>query len=121
MRSMDIEINGETHTLAIDWKASDAIAKNVFDPLLLVQEFNLVERMTAAGIAYKPRFEFGTAEIVKVLFYGIRAAGGKLTVDEVGDGIIQDGVVTHYQNAVNYIIAFSTPTSAEVKGGSAGK
>jgi hypothetical protein len=124
MREFDIHLGDDVFTVAVTFKASLEIAQTVGDIFLIARESAKEALFDKKGIEYEPKWKFTLDNVTRILHIGARAAGSKLTYDQVGEMVIAAGMFQAKDEAGRYLAAIAAPGSEEVKptkGGDAGK
>ena len=118
-RSMNLMLGGKDYELVANWKASMAIAETVMDPLVMARDAALAVHFAEHNIPYEPKFEFTVGNTVQILHCALRANGFDLTLDDVGDAVVSDGITKHLGKADDYIALIVSNGSDELEGGKA--
>lgn len=116
-REMTLMLGGKDYTLVANWRASMAIAETVMDPLVMARDAALAIHFAENNMPYTPRFEFTIENTVQILHCALRANGHDLTIDEVGDKVVSDGIAVHLAKADDYIALIVSNGSDELEGG----
>ena len=96
MRTVTVELCGETLQLPVNYAAGSALSAAGFDPF-------------AASVK---RFEDFTGDAaIRILHIGASAAGYKLTLKQVGECVYERGVSVYVNEAAKYLLAFVTATT----------
>lgn len=113
MRTMTIEHNGETYTLAATFGASVEIADKVEDPLTIAREAALEAAMLQARMPYRPKFDFTVRNVPQILHIGLKAGGSDLTLAQVQEIVFDKGLVHSRLWAADYIALIVEPKPAK--------
>ena len=116
-RSMTLMLGGKDYELVANWKASMSIAETVYDPLSMARDAALTAHFAEHNVPYEPKFEFTIENTVQILHCALRANGHKMTLDEVGDAVISDGITGHLGRADEFIALIVSNGSDEIEGG----
>jgi len=114
MREYSGKLGSKNVKLAITWGASERIAEEVGDILVLVREAAREAIFAARGIDYKPEIILDTAAIAKVLYIGLSEAGSPMTEEALREAMMDAGLVESRELAESYISAIATPKSAAI-------
>lgn len=93
MRSVTVEIAGESIDLPVNFKAGEALANAGVDPLKVA-----LNAASGTGMS--------SIDVITVLVVGAKAAGSKLTRDQIGNAVYEDGVVAHLRVVNEYLSEF---------------
>lgn len=117
MRELTIEHDGKTYTLAATFKASMEIADKIADPLTIAREAALEHAMLQARMPYRPSFEFTVRNVPQLLHIGMKAAGEKVTLEQVQEIVFDKGLVHARLWAADYLalIVEPKPTKPEIE------
>lgn len=124
MRQFDINLGDDVLTVAVTFKASAEISQTVGDIFLIARESAKEALFDSKGIDYEPKWRFTLENVTKILHIGARAAGSKLTYEQIGEMVVNTGMFQAKDEAGRYLAAIAAPGSEEVKptkGGDAGK
>lgn len=116
---MTLMLGGKDYELVANWKASMAIAETVMDPLVMVKDATLAKHFANSPHLYTPRFEFTIQNIAQIIHCALRANGHELTLEQVGEAIVNDGPDEHMVKAGDFVGMLVTNGSDEVEGGKA--
>jgi hypothetical protein len=115
MREYETTLNGEAVTLAATFKASQEIAKKVADPLVIAREAAIEGMALRVGaFQHQPKFRFTTENVPLLLHIGLRAAGSKMTLEDVQEAVFADGFAKCRDDAENYLALIVGPRSEEI-------
>lgn len=115
MRDMDARLGGEPITLAVTWGASEQIAKKVADPLVIWREAKVENLALGSGaFSHQPKFRFTAENVAQIIHIGAKAAGSSITLSDVQDRMIADGLGKAQIVAEEYIGMFIAARSEEV-------
>ena len=103
MRTVQVTLAGRTLDLAVTFKAAEAIARDVHDPMHIAREAAL-EAMIPD---YVPKWQPGVATVPLILHAGVTG----LTVDEVKALCADAGYAEARDAAMRFVMAIVTPTS----------
>lgn len=93
MKSVDVEIGGQKWAMPVCYAASREIAEAVDDPLSMAYK--------AAGGS----LDMTTTTVVDILAIGLKHAGCGWTTDQIGEHVIDGGVINYAQTVGEYISA----------------
>jgi hypothetical protein len=93
MRTVTLELAGETLEMPVSFAAGSALSKAGIDPLQLALKHDIRASMTSAAV-------------IRVLYIGAEAAGSKLTLEEVGSAVYEVGAIEFLPVAIDYLTAF---------------
>jgi hypothetical protein len=119
MRECEVQLGGETVTLAATFAAATKIADKVADPLAIAREAALEASMLGRGLPYEPRFKFSVQNVPMILHIGMTAAGSKATLAEVQEMVFDAGFIVARDAATEYIATLVMPRSEETTEGKA--
>ena len=114
MRELTLTLAGRELELAATFKASYEIAKQVGDPMMIMREASLEMLFLQRGIAYDPKFQFNIENTAKILHIGLRAAGSKMTLEEVQELLFDAGFLEAKDAASSYLALIIGPKPKEV-------
>lgn len=98
---MMVNFGPDSYKMATTWKSSQEIAEKIGDPLQM--SFKLV-----AG-----QLELDIKQVVGIIWIGIKADGGKLTYDQVGELVHKHGFMSYAQVVAEYLIDTVSQGSSE--------
>lgn len=113
MRIHKIELGALQLDLSVTFAVAREIKEKVADPMMIAQEASLVQRMGAAGIAYKPKFEFGIENIPLILWIGAKPNHPDLKLSEVQDAVCDVGFMEGMAAADGFLVQFIAPRAKE--------
>lgn len=90
-RTLPLKLNGTTYNMPVTYKASKEIAEKVGDPLRMAVEAN-------AG-----KLQWNQEQIITILHIGATNAGCSLDRDQVGEYVVEHGLVQSSIIAAEYI------------------
>jgi hypothetical protein len=99
--------------LSVTFGVAREIKEKVADLMLIAQEASLAQRMGAAGIAYRPKFEFGVENIPLILFIGAKPNHPDLKLSEVQDAVCEAGFGVGMAVADGFLTQFIAPRAKE--------
>lgn len=107
-RTVTVKLNGTEWHMPATYKASREIAEAVEDPV----------KMAIASAS--SQLEWGTEDIVSIIYIGVKTAGCGMSRDDVGECVVEQGTVEMGQIAGDYIAAIvsgspSKSTASEKK------
>jgi len=111
MRGFTASIGGRDIEIAATFGAAREISEKVADPIAIVREATLEEQIGAH--IYKARFAFTVKNIPVILLAGARAAGSKMTLDEMQEACFNEGFLECKPHAFNLILMLTTPKTDE--------
>jgi hypothetical protein len=115
MREFETTLGGEAVTLAANFKASAEIAEKIADPLLIGREAHLEALLSRPGFPpYDPKFKFTVKNVPMLLFIGMKAAGAKVTLEQVQEMTFNEGFVSARDKATEYLALIISPRSEEI-------
>lgn len=117
MREVYITLAGRELELVANFKASLEIAKTIGDPMVIMREASLEALFLSRGIAYDPKFQFNTENSTKILHIGLKAAGSKMTLEEVQELCFEAGYVETKEAASEYLALIIGPRPKELPQG----
>jgi hypothetical protein len=94
MRTVPVTLLGQTYDMPASFAASREIAQKVVDPLQLSRD--------AAG-------SLTVEQVVHIIAIGVKFATDGQTrhkLEDIGEHIVQEGVIKYLKVAVDYVIAF---------------
>lgn len=96
MRSVTVEIDGQSIDMPVSYAAGTALAKAGFDPLAMaIKASNGESSLDSLGV-------------IEILYLGVKHAGEKLTREQVGNAVYEGGVGAFAGVATGYLAAFVT-------------
>lgn len=116
-REMTLMLGGKDYTLVANWRASMSIAETVMDPLVMARDAALAAHFAENNVPYTSRFEFTIENTVQILHCALRANGHDITLDQVGDAVVSDGITVHLGKADEFIALIVSNGSDELEGG----
>lgn len=116
-REMVLNLAGKDYDLVGNWKSSLDIAQQVMDPLVMMRDAALSLHFAENNVPYESRFEFTIESTVRILHCALRANGHDLTLDDVGEAVVADGIIDHVANSEKFIRLLVSNGSKEVEGG----
>ena len=120
MRSMMLKLGGKEYELVASWKASMAIEERILDPLEIARDAMLSAKFDEHNIPYEPKFVFSMKNTAMILYCALRSSGhDQFELDDVGEAMVQDGIVEHVANADQFLSLIVGAGSNEVEGGKA--
>lgn len=93
-RTVEVVINGTAYHMPVSYRASKEIAEAVGDPLKFAMD------------AHKGQLNLTVDEVVRVVSIGCKNAGCSLPMDQIGEAVVEGGVLDYLKIAVEYITAF---------------
>lgn len=124
MRELTVKLGDRELELAATFKASFEVAKRIGDPMLIMREASLEALFLSRGIAYDPKFHFNVQNTSELLHIGLKAAGSKLTLEEVQELVFDAGFLAAKEAASDFLALIIGPkpkeTSPDVSGDDAG-
>lgn len=91
MRSVTVEIAGESIDLPVTYAAGSTLSKAGFDPFKLATT----------------KFESMTGDdAIRILHIGAKASGSKLKHEQIGEAAYTDGISQYVTAAAKYLVAF---------------
>ncbi len=118
-REMILNLGGKDYDLVANWKASLDISQQVIDPLVMARDAAVSVHFAENNIPYTSKFEFTVENTARILHCALRANGHDLTLDDVGEAVLSDGIIPHVGNAEKFITLLVTNGSGEIEGGKA--
>lgn len=115
MRTYEMELGPHKLTLATSFKANMLITERVMDPMQIARDEALFAEAQEKGRAYTPKFEMTVLNVAKMIHAGQEAAGGKLSLEEVGEIVMEVGAVNCMIEVGNYLSALVSGESQEIK------
>src|SRR5210317_350035 len=103
MREIHITLAGKPFTLRATFAASMEIAETVADPIFMIKEISQEASFAEAGLPYSPNFELNVYNIPQVLWIGAKAAGNKITLEEMNELVFETGFYECRGHAISYI------------------
>ena len=94
-KAVEVTLNGTVWRMPASYKASKEVAERVGDPL------QMALRAHATGTV-----DMTTEQVVDIIAIGVRHAGCSLVRDDIGEAIIDGGLVEYVRAAGEYIGAF---------------
>ena len=119
-REMTLNLGGKDYNLVANWKASLDISQQVIDPLVMARDAAVALHFAENNIPYTSKFEFTMENTARILHCALRANGHDLSLDDVGEAVVADGVIEHVGNAEKFITLLVSNGSGEIEGGKAG-
>jgi len=114
MRTHKVKIGSSTLDCATTFKANMAITDQVIDPMVLARDEMLAAEAQKTGLPHTPVMPMTVLNVVKILHAGHAAGGGSLTLEEVGDMVMEAGPVNVLEPLGLYLAALVAGTSAEL-------
>lgn len=108
MRSMTVEIGGETRELAATYGASREIMDKVGDPLMIAREAAIEAHMASKGIPYTPRWAFTVENVPEIIHIGLKAAKSDMTKAQVEEAVFDLGFDAAQEMAGDYLALIVT-------------
>ena len=105
MRSITVELCGETLHLPVNYSAGSKLSAAGHDPFAV--SLNKFSALTGEGA-------------IRILHVGASEAGSKLTVDQIGNYVYEKGIAVYVNHAAKYILSFVTATTEHPVSGEAG-
>lgn len=106
-------LGGQTIELAATFKAANAIADKIADPLQIAREAAMEAMFIAQGMPYEPRWRFTVKNIPEVLFIGLQAAGSKMSKADVEELCFEAGFFESREAASSYLALIVGPEPEE--------
>lgn len=103
MRSVTLEICGETVEMPVTFEAGMSLEKVGFDPLQFALKVSQVRNDTASLMLL-----LTSGGIVQILHCGTRASGSKLRKEQIGAAVYEAGIVEYLSKATEYLSAFTS-------------
>lgn len=114
MRKLKASLGGHELELAVTFGAAAEIHEKVGDPLAIAREAQIEGMMTNAGQIYHPRWQFTVKNVPVILYEGIRAAGGSMSLEKVQEIVADAGFMEAKAVALDFVAAIVTPKSQEL-------
>lgn len=95
MRTVTVEICGETIDMPVSFAAGCALADAGCDPLVVAMQSGRGSSLTSVDVA-------------KIIHVGAKQAGSKLTLEQIGEEVFRSGILPYLKPATEYIAAFVT-------------
>lgn len=114
-REMTAALGAVELPLAATFKASVEVSEKVADPLLISREAMIEGMMISGGMAYQPKFAFTVSNVPVLLHIGHKAAGGKMTLEQVQEAVFEAGFISAMDQAAQYIRLLVEPHSDEIE------
>ena len=105
MRSVTVELCGETLHFPVNYSAGSKLSAAGHDPFAV--SLNKFSALTGEGA-------------IRILQVGASEAGSKLTVEQIGNYVYEHGIATYVNEAAKYILAFITAKTEHPVPGEAG-
>lgn len=100
-RTVEAVINGTAYHMPASYKASKEIAERVEDPLKLVQSVHANNGAIAMSID----------DVVAIISIGCKHAGCSLPEDQIGEHIVNAGIIKYLPVVGEYLLAICTGNS----------
>lgn len=113
MREYKAELAGQKLTLGATFKASMDIAEQIGDPLMIAREAALESMMMSQGINYQPRWMFNVRNVPELIHIGVKAAGGKKSLEAIQELVFEAGFVAARDVATEYLALIVGPQPEE--------
>lgn len=113
MRKLTATLGDEQIELAATFGAAADLHDKVGDPLAIAREAQLEAMLSGAGQVYHPKWQFSVRNVPQIIHIGIKAAGGKMTLDKVQELVAEAGFLEAKAIALDFIAMIVTPKSQE--------
>lgn len=114
MRSITIELDGRKVKLVATFEASMEIADQIEDPLRISREAAMEAMMVSMGLSYDPKWSFTIVNVPEILYIGAKAAGEKVTLEEMQELVFDTGFNQAKEMAVEYMALIIGPKPEEI-------
>ena len=94
-KTVSIKLGGKTWAMPANYRASKQLADLGIDPLKIAMDASVNKGMV----------ELGQERVITIVHVGITEAGGELDRDEVGELLMDYGIVRAYEMAGRYLTA----------------
>lgn len=113
MRKLTATLGDEQLELAATFGAASDLHDRVGDPLAIAREAQIEAMLAATGQVYHPKWQFSIKNVPLILHIGIKAAGGKMSLDKVQELVADAGFLEAKAIALDFIALIVTPKSQE--------
>lgn len=113
MRKYTCTLGGKKLELVANFKASIEIAKEVGDPLMIAREAALEAMMISKSFPYNPRWSFSVESVPQILHIGLKAAGSKMTLEQLQDLVFEEGFAAARDHSIEYLSLIIGPSAEE--------
>lgn len=97
-KTVEAVINGTAYHMPASYRASKEIAEKVGDPLQLMLRAH----------ENKGKVTMSVDDVVQIIAIGCKHAGCSLPVDQIGEHIVEAGVMNYLQVVGDYLMAMCT-------------
>lgn len=97
-RTVEAVINGTAYHMPASYKASKEIAEKVGDPL----------KLAVSAHANQGAVSMSVDDVVNIVAIGCKHAGCSLPVDQIGEFIVEAGVMTYLPVVGEYLLSICT-------------
>lgn len=104
-KTVEAVINGTAYHMPASYKASKEIAEKVGDPLKIAMQAHQ-NKMTGASSA-----SMSVDDVVNIIAIGCKNAGCSLSVDAIGEAIVEAGVVSYLAIVGDYLLSICAGAS----------
>src|SRR6056297_2565895 len=91
MRQYKCTIGGKELKLVANFAASQRIAKEVADPLMISREAFVEAMMISANMSYEPKWSFDVDNIWRLVLIGVEAGGDYIDKQQLQELIFEEG------------------------------
>jgi len=119
MREYKCTIGGKELKLVANFAASQRIAKEVADPLMISREAFVEAMMISANMSYEPKWSFDVDNIWRLVLIGVEAGGDSIDKQQLQELIFEEGFFNVRRMAEEYLALIVGPTPEELDTNSA--